>query len=551
MAADAPLGRRPRPRPLARPGLAALAGVAAAAAALGAGELVIGVAGKDDPSLVSAVGSEFIDRFGAQLKDQAIAWFGHNDKRALLIGIVVVALGFGALVGLLARIRFAYGAAALAGFGLLGVAAYQAGELGSTATGVVASAVAVAAGVSILHWLVRAAVRVSGVRAPRAGRVGPDPRVDDGVRRDGRLEAAPRSPIDPRRMARRAFLGTVAAVGAGAGALALVGRRLAGRGASEAARAEVVLPDSTVAATTVRQPFAIEGLTPFVVPNDRFYRIDTALTLPQVHLESWRLSLKGMVDHPFELTYDELLAMDSVAETVTISCVSNEVGGDLVGNAVWQGVPLGVLLDRAGVQEGAGQVVGRSIDGFTAGFPFDAATDGRTALVAYAMNGEPLPVRHGFPARLIVAGLYGYVSATKWLDSIELTTWDAVDGYWIPRGWSKEAPVKTQSRIDVPRPGGGLTAGTVPVAGVAWAPDRGIAKVEVQVDDGPWQVCELGRVTSVDTWVQWLLRWDATPGEHVLTVRATDARGDTQTSDIARPDPNGATGWHSRRVKVT
>jgi hypothetical protein len=222
----------------------------------------------------------------------------------------------------------------------------------------------------------------------------------------------------------------------------------------------------------------------------------------------------------------------------------------LVGNARWQGVPLRTLLDRAGVRPEGTQVVGVSVDDFTAGFPTEAAYDGRVALVATGMNGEPLPVRHGFPARLVVSGLYGYVSATKWLRELRVATWEDVDGYWIPRGWAKEAPIKTQSRIDVPRAGAGLRAGRVPVAGVAWAPTRGIARVEVQVDEGPWMPARLGNVVSDDTWVQWVLDWEAEPGEHRLRVRATDGTGVTQTEQVAPPDPDGATGWHTRRVNV-
>jgi DMSO/TMAO reductase YedYZ molybdopterin-dependent catalytic subunit len=233
-----------------------------------------------------------------------------------------------------------------------------------------------------------------------------------------------------------------------------------------------------------------------------------------------------------------------------MQCVSNEVGGYLVGNAVWQGVPLRDLLDRAGVQEAGEQVVGVSVDGFTAGFPRQLLVDDRTALVAYAMNGELLPARNGFPARLVVAGLYGYVSATKWLRTIELTRLDEVDGFWIPRGWSKDGPIKTTSRIDVPRAGQPLRVGTVAVAGVAWAPTRGISKVEVRVDEGDWQEAELGGATSDETWVQWRFAWDAPAGQHVLEVRATDGAGEVQTEAIAPPAPNGATGLHRRRVAV-
>jgi hypothetical protein len=235
---------------------------------------------------------------------------------------------------------------------------------------------------------------------------------------------------------------------------------------------------------------------------------------------------------------------------ITISCVSNPVGGRYIGNAVWQGVFLRDVLQRAGVQSGAEQVFSRSIDGWTCGFPIDAALDDRDALIAIGMNGEPLSLKHGFPARLIVPGLYGYVSATKWLSEIELTTWDK-EGYWIPRGWAQIAPIKTQSRIDVPRADTTTPAGEMLIAGVAWAQHTGIDRVEVRIDDGPWQEATLGDDVSEDTWRQWTLPWTATSGEHVIQVRATDKSGYTQTdmrSDVA---PDGATGWHTRRVRIS
>ena len=258
-----------------------------------------------------------------------------------------------------------------------------------------------------------------------------------------------------------------------------------------------------------------------------------------------------MVDREYELTFDELLAEPIIEQYVTIACVSNEVGGDLVGNAKWGGVSLKRLLDRAGVRPEATQIVGRAVDGFTVGFPTaHALATSRESLVAVTMNGELLPPEHGFPARLIVPGLYGYVSATKWLTEIELTTLDAFDAYWIPLGWAKQAPILTQSRIDTPRDGASLTSGTVPIAGVAWAPDRGITAVEVQVDDGSWQAAELSTPISDATWVQFVHRWDASPGSHTLRVRATDGDGEVQTSDVTRPAPDGARGQHTIGVNV-
>jgi DMSO/TMAO reductase YedYZ molybdopterin-dependent catalytic subunit len=240
--------------------------------------------------------------------------------------------------------------------------------------------------------------------------------------------------------------------------------------------------------------------------------------------------------------------MPMVERYITISCVSNEVGGGLVGNAKWLGVPLADVLEMAGVSAGAEQVVGRSVDDFTVGFPVDAVFDGRQAMLAVGMNGEPLPFEHGFPARLVVAGLYGYVSATKWLSDIELTTWDGFDAYWIPRGWSKEGPVKTQSRIDTPR--GNVGVGPRAIAGVAWAPGRGISAVEVRVDEGAWMQAELSEPLSEEAWRQWNVPWDPSPGSYTLQVRATDGTGQTQTADLAPVAPDGATGYHTVRVNV-
>jgi DMSO/TMAO reductase YedYZ molybdopterin-dependent catalytic subunit len=317
-------------------------------------------------------------------------------------------------------------------------------------------------------------------------------------------------------------------------------------------RADVVLPsaEAPLPAPAPGTSLNVEGISPIVTPNDSFYKIDTALSVPRVDLESWSVKISGMVDRPYELTYADLLDLPMVERFVTLSCVSNQVGGGLVGNAKWLGVPLSDILDRAGVQPGADQIVGVSVDGFTVGFPTEVAGDGREALLAVGMNGEPLPLDHGFPARLVVAGLYGYVSATKWLAEIELTTWDAFDAYWVPKGWAKEGPIKTQSRIDTPQPNARVAAESRQIAGVAWAPGRGISRVEVQVDDTGWQEAELSEPLSNDSWRQWLINWDAQPGTHRLQVRATDGNGDTQTSEQRPPRPDGATSYHTISVVV-
>jgi DMSO/TMAO reductase YedYZ molybdopterin-dependent catalytic subunit len=522
-------------RPTGTRSLARLAGVAAAGVALGVGEL-LSATGSHGQSLVGSVGSEVIDQAPGPLVRTGIDSLGTADKPVLVTTIVIVCLALGALVGPAARRRpwigpVAFGAGALAGL----LAGFR-DPLADHAVVVLAAVSAAVAGSVTLALLLRR-LPAERTAVPEAAGV---------LARPGRGVAD-----------RRAFLtwtGTAGAVGVLA---AVGGRALAGRSTTaDAPAATVVLPEPTVTlpgatSATVVPPagLAVDGLTPLITPNADFYRIDTALTIPHPALDGWRLRIDGEVDSPFALSFDELMALPQVEAPVTIACVSNKVGGDLVGTAVWQGVPLSALLERAGVRSGGEQVVGRSLDGFTVGFPTAAAHDGRTALVAVGMNGEPLPREHGFPARLIVEGLYGYVSATKWLSSIELRGWD-FDGYWIPLGWAKEGPIKTQSRIDVPRSGAGIDPGQVAVAGVAWAPGRGISAVEVQVDDDDWRPAQLGPEISDGTWRQWVWQWEASSGSHTLRVRATDGTGEVQTAEVAPPDPDGATGWHTRKVTV-
>lgn len=534
----------------------------AAGAALASGELA-GAATGEPPSLVTAIGDQFIDRFAATLKDLAVSLFGQNDKVALIVGIVVVSLGLGAGLGQVARTQFVAAGAGFVAFGGLGLWAGLQDPLGSTATVWVSVGAAVAAGVLSLWFLLAAAanhglateVSSEGASSTANNEVLHGASVGSGdaggeAQDSGELAVAedPRQPKAPR----RAFLVWAGGLGAGAAVVAAGSFRLRGRSTIEAERAEIRLPNASerTAPPVAAQPADVDGLTPYVVPNDDFYRIDTALSVPQVEAASWTLRIEGMVDDPLELTYDDLLARDLVETPVTLTCVSNEVGGDLIGNARWLGVPLVELLDEAGVQAGGTQIVGESVDGFTAGFPTELARDGRTALVAVGMNGEPLPARHGYPARLVVSGLYGYVSATKWLATIRLTGWDDEDGYWIPRGWAKEAPIKISSRIDVPRSGEEVVPGRTAVAGVAWSPSVGVSAVEVQVDDGGWEPARLGDVASEDTWVQWVYDWDATPGEHELQVRAVSRDGDVQVEESRPPAPDGATGYHSRTVTV-
>jgi DMSO/TMAO reductase YedYZ molybdopterin-dependent catalytic subunit len=320
--------------------------------------------------------------------------------------------------------------------------------------------------------------------------------------------------------------------------------------AASAAAVKLPAPQSAAPVIPAGTELAVKGITPYVTSRSNFYRIDTALVLPRLTTSAWKLRIHGMVANEVHLTYDQLLALPLIERLVTLSCVSNEVGGNLISNALWRGYPLKDLLEQAGPTSNADMVLSTSIDGFTAGSPLATLTDGRDAMLAIAMNGEVLPQAHGFPARLVVPGLYGYVSATKWVVDLEVTRFDQAQGYWTPRGWSAMGPIKTESRIDVPNDGSTVSAGTVPIAGVAWAPHRGISKVEVQVDDEPWAEAKLATDASIDTWRQWVYAWPATSGHHRLKVRATDGTGVVQTQVVAPPPPNGASGWDTVSVTV-
>ena len=465
------------------------------------------------PSLILAIGDRAIDLTPGAVERWAIDTLGTNDKPALVIGIVVVSLLFGAGLGLVARTRPALANLGFAAFGVLGYFAGTTVPLSSTLLSAVTASAAAITGIAALSALVRTLAR------PESAVVG-----------------------------RRAFLSGSAAIVTFAVGSAALGRWLANRARmAVASRDEVNLPAAKDMALnpTPAQTLEIDGLTPLVTSNEDFYRIDTALSVPAVDLDNWSLSISGKVDRPYSLTYDQLMSLPMVERHITIACVSNRVGGSLIGNAKWLGVPLGTLLDEAGVQTGGDQIVGRSVDEFEVGFPTSAAYDGREALIAVAMNGEPLPFEHGFPARLVVSGLYGFVSATKWLSEIELIGWDEFDGYWIPRGWAKEAPIKTHSRIDTPRHNDRIEAGVRTVAGVAWAQNRGVARVEVRINEGPWMDADLPEELAIDTWRQWAIEFDFPAGESVLQVRATDALGDTQTEEIRPPAPDGATGYHT------
>ncbi|GAB4103341.1 molybdopterin-dependent oxidoreductase [Micromonospora taraxaci] len=523
---------------------AALAGVTAAAVAIGIAEPVAVLTGPRSAPLV-AVGGAVVDAVPESLKQLAIDIFGTADKIALLVGTGLLLAGFAALFGVLAVRRLAFGLAGIAAFGVIGVAAAVT-RSGADAFDALPSLVGAGLGALVLWLFIDGPFELDpwpwSPPTPTVPPAAPVPVAPVGA--DGPAEVDPES--------RRRFL-TGSGVLLGTAVVAgLGGRWLAGRRGVSAARDAIRLPAPVAPAPAVPAgaDLSLAQLAPYVTPNLGFYRIDTALVVPQVDPDTWRLRIHGRVGTERTYTYADLLARPLVERYVTLACVSNEVGGDLIGNARWLGVPLRELLDEVDPDEDADQVVGRSVDGWTCGTPTAALRDGRDALLAVGMNGEPLPVEHGFPVRMVVPGLYGYVSACKWVTELELTRFADFDAYWVPRGWSAQGPIKTQSRIDAPRRRNRLTPGPITVAGVAWAQHRGIRRVEVRVDGGPWQEATLAPTVSVDTWVQWSWSWDATPGEHRLQVRATDATGETQTERTQGVVPDGATGWHTVTVTV-
>jgi len=497
----------------------AWAGAAGVGIALGLTELFAGLS-VAIPSAISSIGAIVVDISPGWLESFAISTFGTADKAVLGIGIFVVALLVGWFLGRASfgsPLPITIGFIAFAGIGI----AAQLAEAGAEA-GIVVVTTLIAAGAGLAVWY-----GIKEWTAPRGEAI-----------TDGDVPI-----IDRRRL--------LLAVGAAAAVTVVtisIGRaKIRSRAQAQLAALELPEPVESQPDPTAANQFDLAGVAPIVVGNATFYRIDSALVVPTIDPDEWTLTVKGMVDNEIVLSYQTLTALPLVERYATLACVSNEVGDRLVGNALWTGVLLTDVLDLAGVQQGADQIASRSVDGWSAGFPTDLAYDGREPLIAVGMNREVLPANHGFPARLVVPGLYGYVSATKWLKEIELTTWDAFDGYWIPRGWSKEGPVKTQSRIDRPKSGNHIDSGVYTFGGVAWAPTLGIERVEVQIDDGPWGGAELSVPLSENSWVQWAYTADVSAGNHTLGVRATDGTGETQSEERVRPKPDGAEGWHTIR----
>ncbi|MEX1294914.1 MAG: molybdopterin-dependent oxidoreductase [Candidatus Limnocylindrales bacterium] len=513
------------------------AGALAAGLGIAIGELMAGLV-PGAPSLVIAIGDFVIENQPPGAKELIVELFGTNNKLALNVGITVTAIIIAGFLGIGGRRSWTVPVAGFIIAGLAGLGAALTGPLVEPVLAVITVMLAIGIALIALRWMLGftgpawAASPAGDATAPSSAAAASMPDWD-----------------------RRKFLQASGGVAVGAVVLGAVGRNLIienERAPLEVA--ELPSPDAPLPEVPASASLEVDGISPIVTPNDEFYRIDTALVSPRVDANDWTLRVWGDVDREVTLTYDDLLEMPLFEQYVTIACVSNKVGDDLIGNALWTGVDLREVLDMAGVRPEGEQIVGRSVDGFTAGFPTSWAMDpARRPMIAVGMNGQPLPRDHGYPARLIIPGLYGYVSATKWLSEIQLTGWEEFDGYWIPRNWAKEAPILTQSRIDTPRADAQLAGGTtVPIGGVAWAPDRGVQKVEVAIDDGEWQEAQISDPLNDATWVQWVLPWDAPAegGTHMIKVRATDGTGEVQTAEITPPAPDGARGHHTIRVRV-
>lgn len=511
-------------RPTAPKWTGALSGVLAATLGVALGTAAS--AFTNSPSPIESIGNRFIFYTPQSLKEFAIEQFGTNDKQVLIgsvAGVLLIAAAIAGVLGL-RRPRLALGITVALGAVAIVTAIFDQTSTANLAVTLIPTLITLVVAVGTLKFLL------------------------------GRLEFAPKEGDDlPAGFNRRGFLAAVGLAGVGIAFGGVIARVFGGAAAADS-RAKVVLPTPAVPATPLAAGTQIElkGITPFITPNRDFYRIDTALRIPDVPAEGWNLRIHGLVDRELNIGYRDLLKERLIERRITITCVSNPVGGDYVGTASWIGVPLRDLLKRAGVQDSADAVKSTSADGMTIGTPVSALTDpNRDALIAIAMNGEPLPLRNGFPARMVVPGLYGYVSATKWLTDIEVTRFADFEAYWTPRGYDVEAPIKFSSRVDVPASFQDLPRNAVRVGGVAWAQTVGISKVEVKIDNGDWNEADLADEDSVDTWRQWSWEWtNATPGNHQITVRATNADGELQAAERVPIAPNGSTGWHSVQFRV-
>ena len=515
----------------------ALAGLLSGAVGVCVGFLIAGLTGPVGSPVV-AVAELSIDLSPPPVKNFAIKEFGSHDKLVLQIGVLVVLAIFAAVIGTLAQRNMRNGYIGIGVFCLIGLIAAVTRPTSGPAD-VLPTLVGSAAAAFAIVKLVGAAGRLSAEQAP-----------DDAASQARQRRTASLTVSEP---ARRQFM-TLGATAAGGAAVAYFGGRLLSERANvTAAVSSLKLPSPTVPEPPlpVGVDLRIPGLSSFITPNSAFYRVDTAIVLPQIPPASWRLRIHGMVRKEIVLTFDDLIKRPLIEDYITLCCVSNPVAGPYIGNAKWLGASLGSLLREAGIKAGADQLFCTSFDGFTSGTPVATAMDGRDAMLAVAMNGKPLPVAHGFPVRTVVPGLYGYVSACKWITDIEVTSYAANQSYWAQRGWLAQAPIKTESRIDLPTGQGSINAGRTAIAGVAWAQHKGIEAVEVRVDRGPWRQATLAAVPGIDTWRQWVMYWDAPAGRHVIEARATDKTGYTQTPVQVPPEPNGASGYPIVQVNVS
>lgn len=529
---------------------AALAGLISGAVFLAVAELfALLVARAASPIL--AVGGFVIDIVPQPFKEFAIATFGEYDKIALLAGLGLAVVIASAIGGILQLVRAPLGVIVIGIAGVLSTAAIVT-RAGVTPLAFLPPVLGTAAGGIILVLLIRrlrrwreAALAPAAATKPAA-----DPSTPP-ITKPSPTDLP--TPATKTAVSRRGFFGLAAIAGISAVVVGVAARTVSMTVSSvESIRKALKLPAPN---STVTIPDGAEldvpGVSPLFTPNEDFYRVDTALTVPTIDPETWRLVIDGMVDQRVEMSFQDLLDMGLDEYVITLTCVSNEVGGELVGNAKWLGVPIRDVLAKAGVKSDADMVLSRSVDGYTASTPLASLTDDNLdAILAVAMNGEPLPLEHGFPVRMVVPGLYGYVSATKWLTELKVTTFAADEAYWTPRGYSAEAPIKFSSRVDTPKLGEAVDAGRIPIAGVAWAQSVGIERVEVSIDNGEWTPVTLSKAINDDTWVQWFMEWDATPGTHYVAVRAINKNGETQIEERAPIAPNGSSGWQRSLVRV-
>ena len=537
-------------RPPVAGSIGAAVGLFSAGLALGVAEMIAGIVATWK-SPIFDVGDRVVELSPPSMTKWAIDQFGTNDKTVLLLGIAAFLILYAAVLGVLSfRRNISIGLIGFAIFGLVGFGMVMTKNTDPSITSTTPIIVGTALGATALFLAHRFITGGVVSQAP----IGDSASIESSTDLGGAGAIDDDSAASTTGATRRQVLmrsgGVVGLLALAGGSTAAVGRRIRSRFSAVDSRRTLRLPapDAALDEAPDGVMVDVDNMSSFYTPNDTFYRIDTALDVPQLRAEDYSLRITGMVERELNLSFDELISRTVEEHDITLTCVSNTVGGELIGNARWLGIRLDDLLAEAGVSPEATQVVGRSVDDYTCGFPIEAATDGRNALVAFGMNGEPLPLEHGFPVRLIVPGLYGYISATKWLTEIELTTFEDFESYWVPRGYSDRAPIKMQSRIDSVDGLGTLERnadGVASIGGVAWAQTRGISAVEVKIDDGEWEPAELGEALNDDTWRQWKYSWTPeSDGRVSITTRATDGDGELQTEERVDPLPNGASGRH-------